>query len=602
MPAGGMMNRIVKLLNRISIRRKLYLMLVLCVFLPLFITDFLFVSIIVRTEMNEDERHMTNISESLKFTMTDYCDSAYIFLNSLASDRALDQFITSEYGSPLSFYEERYPLVSRTPFVNDRFAATIYSDKKGIVSGGSFQDLNRYKDSSWYLEFMSTPERYVLHVDYDRIYWREQRVISAVSLFDFFHKSGSKENKSLIKVDMNYSDIQKAIDNANYSNTIYLCLGDRIIFSNNQKGGVITPFSTVTEDIINNAAYRSEFSLMDKTFDIFVMGNENIMARALRENAKLFATLIMFNLIIPIVVYRLFIKSFVERLGKLTNFIESNDAGELGTLGQDEDGDEISRLTKAYNNMTVRINSLIDNEYKERLRRQDMDLARQRAELHALHSQINPHFLFNALESIRMHSLLKKENETARMVEKLAIIQRQNVEWNEDSVRVSDEIRFVEAYLELQKYRFGNKLMYEIAVDKECENVRLPKITLVTFVENACIHGMENKTSSCYIFVRVSMEGNELVLEVEDTGTGMPDDECRKLLNDMENVTMSIIEDRKSIGILNAALRLKMYTGGRVKFELESERGVGTIVTIRVPQPEGIDEEPETASEEEEKC
>lgn len=585
------MNRLVKFINKISISRKLYVMLVLCVFLPLFITDFLFVSIIISTEMNEDERIMNNVAESVKFTLTDYCDSAYIFLNSLASDRAIDQFVSSEYGSPLSFYEERYPLVSRTPFANDRFTATVYSLKKGIVSGGSFQDLSRYSDSSWYKEYMSTSNRYVLHIGYDRIYWRDQRVISTVSVFDFFHKSDSKENKPLIKVDMNYSDIQRVIDNSNYSNIIYVCNNDAIIFSNDQKGGVTTPFSVVTPEIKENAAFTTSFTLMDKTMDVYVMGNENIMARALRQNAKLFVTLILFNLIIPIVLYRLFVRSFVDRVRTLTSFIESNDANELETLGQNEEGDEISRLTQAYNDMTVRINSLIDNEYKERLRRQEMDLARQRAELHALHSQINPHFLFNALESIRMHSLLKKENETARMVEKLAIIQRQNVEWNEDSVKVSDEIRFVEAYLELQKYRFGNKLVYEISVDEECKEKRLPKITLVTFVENACIHGMENKTSSCYIFVRVSMEGDELVLEVEDTGTGIKDDECRKLLYDIENVSMSTIEDRKSIGILNAALRLKMFTGGRVKFEIESEHGVGTIVTIRIPQESG--EKPE---------
>jgi len=559
------------------------MMLVLCVFLPLLLTDFFFVSTIIKTEMNEDERIMSNLTESVKYTLTDYCDSAYVFMNSLASDRAIDQFITSEYGSPLSFYEERYPLVSRTPFTNDRYSATIYFLKEGLVSGGSFQDIARYKDSSWYEEYMNSPNRYVLHVDYDRIYWRYQRVVSIVSVFDFFHKSESKENKPLIKVDMNYSDIQQVIDNSNYSNVIYVCNEDRIIFSNDQKGGVTTPFSVIQKETIESAAYKSSFEIMDKTFDVYVMGNENIMAKTLKENAGIFITLILFNLIIPVTVYRLFIRSFVDRLRKLTDFIETNDADKLGTIVTNENGDEINKLTKAYNDMTGRINNLIDNEYKERLRRQDVDLARQRAELHALHSQINPHFLFNALESIRMHSLLKKENETASMVEKLAIIQRQNVDWNEDSIMVREEIRFVEAYLELQKYRFGNKLIYEIAVDEDCEEIKLPKITLVTFVENACIHGMENKTSSCYIFVRIYKERDELFLEVEDTGTGMQEDECRELLKDIESVTMSTIEDRKSIGILNAALRLKMYTDDKVKFEIESERGVGTIVTIRLP-------------------
>ena len=580
------MNRFVRILNRISISRKLYMLLVFCVFLPLLITDFLFVTIVIRTEMKEDERIMNNMAESIRFTLSDYCDSAYVFLNNLSSDRAIEQFISSDYSSPLSFYEERYPLVSRTPFANDRFTATIYFDRKNLVSGGSFQELSKNVDTSWYIEYMSIPNRYVLHLDYDRVFWRDQRVMSLVSIFDPFRKNEKSEGMPLIKVDMNYSYIQQVIDNSNYANTLYVCKENKVIFSNDLKGGANTPFSALDGTVIKEAAYSTSFSLMDKTLDLYIMGNENIMAKAFRENAKLFALLILFNLVIPIVMYRLFIRSFVDRLKTLTSFIESNDAEALGTLGQAEAGDEISKLTQAYNDMTVRINSLIDNEYKERLRRQDMDLARQRAELHALHSQINPHFLFNALESIRMHSILKKENETARMVEKLAIIQRQNVEWNEDSVRVSDEIRFVEAYLELQKYRFGNKLIYEISVDDECEDKRLPKITLVTFVENACIHGMENKTSSCYIFVRVYIENNELVLEVEDTGTGIPEEECRKLLDDIENVSMTTIEDRKSIGILNAALRLKMYTSGAVRFEIESERGVGTIVTIRIPLSE----------------
>ena len=91
-----------------------------------------------------------------------------------------------------------------------------------------------------------------------------------------------------------------------------------------------------------------------------------------------------------------------------------------------------------------------------------MDIARQNAELLALYSQINPHFLFNALESIRMRSILKDEHETADMVEKLAIMERQNVDWSTDTNTVKRELDFVEAYLSLQKYRFGDRLSYRI--------------------------------------------------------------------------------------------------------------------------------------------
>jgi len=504
-------------------------------------------------------------------------------MNAAASNRNMISFVNKDYDDPVSFYSERYKIIRGMSLANDRFTATVFTDRKGFVSGGPFQNLSKFADSEFVRQYLSDSHRYMLYIGYDKKSNVEQRFFSLVSLYDMSGKGNKKENRPIIKIDMNYSNIQQIIDNANYSNTVYVCIDDYVVFSNDQKGGLLSPFMRRENIPFDKVSFSDSFKLLDKTADIYVVGKENIFVRALKENLGLFIMLLALNILIPFVVFSFFIKSFVGRLKILTDFIEKND-GEPRVMGDFiEDGDEINRLMKAYNDMAVRINSLIDKEYKERLKRQDINLARQRAELHALHSQINPHFLFNALESIRMHSYLKKENETAGMIEKLAVIARQNVEWGDDCVYVSDEVKFVEAYLELQKYRFGNKLMYEISVDEDCKRIRLPKISLVTFVENACVHGMENKTSKCWIFVRIYREYNCLILEVEDTGNGIPEEDCRKLLEDLEVVDMSAIEGRKSVGILNAALRLKMYTHGEVKFEIESERGVGTMITIRIP-------------------
>ena len=244
-------------------------------------------------------------------------------------------------------------------------------------------------------------------------------------------------------------------------------------------------------------------------------------------------------------------------------------------------------LMRSYNHMAERMNELIQTVYKDRLKEQEMDIARQTAELLALHSQINPHFLFNALESIRMHSILKKEYETADMVEKLALMQRQNVEWSSDSVTVEEELRFAQAYLELQKYRFGERLSYRMEAEEECRMLRIPKLSLVTFVENACVHGIEKKTSPGWIFVRITCrqeeEGRVLCMEIEDTGAGMPQEELSEMQARMNHASIERLREKERVGILNACIRLKMATGDRVAFEMESEEGVGTIVTIRVP-------------------
>ena len=240
-------------------------------------------------------------------------------------------------------------------------------------------------------------------------------------------------------------------------------------------------------------------------------------------------------------------------------------------------------MIRNYNRMVERTNGLIETVYKNKIHEQEMLVGRKNAELLALHSQINPHFLFNVLESIRMHSILKKENETADMVAKLAVMQRQYVEWGNDSVSIFQEIEFVKAYLALQKYRFGERLNYDIEVDRECENFKIPKLTIVTFVENACVHGIESKSSPGWIFVRIGRQGEGLEIEIEDTGSGMAEAKLTELQNNMCNADIEMLKGGGRVGIINACVRLKMVTENRVEFRVEGEEGVGTTVTIRIP-------------------
>ena len=182
-----------------------------------------------------------------------------------------------------------------------------------------------------------------------------------------------------------------------------------------------------------------------------------------------------------------------------------------------------------------------------------------------------------------MHSILKGEDETAEMVEKLALMTRQNVEWGNDLVTVKKETESIEAYLYLQSYRFGDRLSFDVDVDKACEDYLIPKLTLVTFVENACVHGIESKSSAGWIFVRVYKKEGDLCMEIEDTGGGMSEEEIKSLLRSIRTVSIDQIKGKKHVGILNACLRLKIHTNNNVSFSIDSEVGVGMCVLIRIP-------------------
>ena len=126
-----------------------------------------------------------------------------------------------------------------------------------------------------------------------------------------------------------------------------------------------------------------------------------------------------------------------------------------------------------------------------------------------MQSQLNPHFIFNALESIRMHSILKQETETAKILESFAVLMRKNIQWNQDFVSIEEECDNVRRYLEIQKYRFGERMEFFLYIQPECQKRMIPKFTIITFVENACVHGIEKSVEGGSITVAAAGEQEE---------------------------------------------------------------------------------------------
>ena len=577
-------NFLIEKLDNLRLQQKLWLIQIFCVLLPLLITDSVVMTLIINEEKRVTLQEMDNIADSVKYTISDSVESAVGLMQNIYGNRYVDEFIKSEFESPADYYDQYISFIKDSLYAvgvsNGQYSAVIYADNDSIVNGGYFHRLETVEDTQWYQELEESDREVIIFSDFANTGMNNQRTISLVRRMDYYHKG---HDKSVLKVNLDYRGISGTILNANYSATLYVCEGDKILFSNDGRGGLQVPFENMDMSYATEAGVHDTMHVYGKIWDIYVMTPKIDSGAIILNNFPLIGSLICINIILPFLVMRLINRSFIQRIREMDSVFRDVDGDELKQLPEVRGNDEISALMTSYNRMAQRMNELIQTVYKNRLRSQEIDIARQKAELLALHSQINPHFLFNALESIRMHSVLKKEFETADMVQKLALMERQNVEWGGDLVRIGEETEFVEAYLELQKYRFGQKLSYEINVDEECLDYRLPKLSLVTFVENACVHGMENKTLASWIFVRIYIQDEMLVIEVEDTGSGMTEDQCKSLLEEMKTVSIEVLKENRRVGILNAALRLKMATEDKVIFEMDSEIGAGTMVTIRVP-------------------
>jgi two-component system sensor histidine kinase YesM len=287
-------------------------------------------------------------------------------------------------------------------------------------------------------------------------------------------------------------------------------------------------------------------------------------------------------IIIPTAIILIITRSINLRVVQILKHMKKIKTQSFESIDEEESRDEIGQLTLEFNRMTLQIKTLIDDVYVADIQKKSLELERRAAQLNALQSQINPHFLFNALETIRMRSLLKHEKETAKIIHNMGKLFRSSFAWNKDKVTVKEELEYILCFLEIQKYRFEDKLVYEIDVQPEAYACELPKMLFLPFVENASIHGIEPLKHGGRINIRIIRVDEDLVFTIRDNGIGMSEEQVNKLYRYLDmNETLG-----DSIGIQNVIYRGRMIYGDRFQFEVDSRPGQGTAIMLRIPSHE----------------
>ena len=585
-------NKIEDWLNDLNLKRKLWILFYVCVLMPLIVTDGIILYILISEEQVKQQNEMQNAASAVQYNISSFVENSAVVARSINTNSYVQEFLSTQYTSPQDYVAHYYEFMRDSLIEgvmgvdNSNNNITLYTNNETIISGGRCSKLSGVAGTPWYRSFEESSRNILLQFyfdDWNSPYIQPERKVLFIQRLD--RKFGVSTEK-LLKIEIDYSSLVRDISNMNYDFPIYICSGERLIFSNVAPNYIGQNFEQFSKP--NKVGVEQGFSLYGADLTIYILKRDNNILTMIRDRLPIIVLLLLFNIILPQFLMNSIDRSITVRIRKLSQVFDQVDSDELITINEKGGKDEIGGLMKNYNLMAERMNGLIQTVYKDRLREQEMDIARQNAELLALYSQINPHFLFNALESIRMHSILKDEHETARMVEKLAVLERQNVDWSTDMNTIKSEMEFVEAYLELQKYRFGDRLVYRLEIDDACDNILIPKLSITTFVENACVHGIESKASTGWVFVRVYMEDETLCIEVEDTGSGMEEAELEKVRYRMENASIEMLKEKDRAGIVNVCLRIRMVTEDKARFSIESEKGIGTVVLIRIPHDSNL--------------
>jgi LytS/YehU family sensor histidine kinase len=217
--------------------------------------------------------------------------------------------------------------------------------------------------------------------------------------------------------------------------------------------------------------------------------------------------------------------------------------------------------------------------------RHELEKSLKEAQLRALQQQINPHFIFNILNSISVLVRLEQLDKAQAVIGAFTKMLRYSLNKTNTLVSLEEELEYISQYLFIQNLRFGNRILYEMEIDPCLSLIKIPFFSLQPLVENAVIHGLEPKEDGGKVKISAKIEGKNVLISVQDNGLGIPENEAREIQN---HLSLESDSHRLNIGMLNVHKRLKLLYGDDYSIQIQSREGFGTVVNIIIKKADDI--------------
>lgn len=377
-------------------------------------------------------------------------------------------------------------------------------------------------------------------------------------------------------------DILRGIDSPFYNNVevfnnnnenIYTMTNDEM--ANEYSKDVVKNIEEYSIFEINDKKYYLSYSVSDYTgFTVVISVEENELMGDMNtlRNRNLF--LLVFLLFSVLIITILGTKRLIIPLKRLVEAMKSVSNGDFKTQVTINTEDEIGTLSKNFNQMINYIDTLITKEYQAELKNKD-------SELRALQGQINPHFLYNTLESISMEAEINDDTEVADMINDLGVFFRYSIENKSKYINIIDEISHISIYIAIQNIRFDKRIKFTYNVPNKLKNWNVAKLMLQPLIENSIIHGLKNNDDILNINLDIEKKNNLIFLTIKDNGNGMTQSEQISLLKYINNENLE--DTSKSIGLKNVQQRIKLIYGSEYGISISSKKGFWTELIIKIP-------------------
>lgn len=509
-----------------------------------------------------------------------------------------DDYVDSGIGKNMRSYEMSSQAFSDTLLSRADISSIMIFGKKKMLLNRSMYTYQKvaldYSKLDWYAKAVAKPQDAIITGPNRHSFFDTDDEVISLSREVQSYENGTFRGVILINLNMN--KITEICNSFQEKQENFICIindkgelvyeqqngRERFAFDEKENRQELNTALGKTKESCFRLNYRGEKYLVTRT-DMKTTGwtlvsmvpYKSVMAETMAISGVMILA-VAITLIVTLLLLNRILTGVVKPLKKLEKYMVQVNPDNMDQRMEILTDDEIGHLSMKFNQMMDRIRNL-----KEQVIEEQED--KRKYELQALQAQINPHFLYNTLDSIIWMAETNDSNIVA-MTEALAKLFRISLNKGNEEISLERELEHVKNYLIIQSMRYADKFTYEISAEPGVERCRTIKLILQPIVENCIYHGIKKKRGTGKITIRAYRREQNLIIEVSDDGCGMPEEICRKILSDeieSENISGS------GIGVKNVNERIQLRFGKKYGLSYSSEEGIGTTVTYVLPYNEG---------------
>ena len=468
----------------------------------------------------------------------------------------------------------------------------VISKYKDVVLSDVEKEVNENSEfnvTDWYLKPMSYKDEIVVSPSHvQNLVSGEYKWVISISKSVLDPETG--EVTGVMVIDLNYRSIEAICENAQLGKNGYIYLIDRhknIIYHPQQQllySGIKSELveeilkmrDTYLRDDVNNRIYTRNYSELTGWSAVGVVNVDELIkdkSSIIDFYFRLAGISILFAMTFAVLIST----TITNPIKMLENTMHEVEVGNFDVRLEIELNNEIGHLSKTFNVMISRIKDLMEKTVRD-------EEEKRRSEIRALQAQINPHFLYNTLDTIIWMSAGGKNDEVVEVTSALARLFRTSISKGENLVTLLNEVENIKSYLTIQKMRYEDKLSWRVDVPPGLLGLMTPKLILQPIVENAVYHGVKMSQAGGEIAISARTEGERLTITIADSGVGMTAEQ-------LEQLFVPRPDTDRGIGVINVNNRIRLCFGEEYGLHYFSAPGEGTRVEIWLPVIEGGDED-----------